>query len=322
MNTLRTCVVTGGAGAIGSQLVRALLARGVERVVVVDDLSSGFHWLLPEDPRIEFVYYDLRKGGAYSYPMGTATVFHLAAFFANQNSVDNPVSDLMTNGLGTLNVLDLAHERQARRVIYTSAGCSIAGHGVEGPIHEGLPPSLHLDTPYQITKALGEYYANYYSSRGLPTVRARLFNSYGPGEVPGKYRNVVPNFIWAAMHGKPLIITGDGSESRDFVFVEDVVRGLILLAEHPDAEGEAVNLGGGTSFTIRTLARQILDLTGSKSEIQFAPRRDWDKHTSRTASITKAQGLGWEAQTILQDGLKKTINWFLHDYDNIERSLR
>lgn len=319
--TMETCIITGGAGAIGSQLVRALLARGTQRIIVVDNLSSGFHWLLPDDPRVEFVMYDVQCGGAYQVPLG-ATVFHLAAFFANQNSVDNPVADLMTNGLGTLNVLSTAHLRGAARVVYTSAGCSIAGHNVVGPIHEELPPSLHLDTPYQVTKALGEYYANYYGTIGLPVVRARLFNSYGPGEVPGRYRNVIPNFIWAAMHDRPLVITGDGSESRDFVAVEDVVGGLIMLAEHPDTPGEAVNLGGGHSYDVGTLAEHIIELTGSRSVIEYVPRRTWDRHTSRTAATTKAHRFGWEARVSLQDGLVKTIEWFRAEYKHIEGSLR
>ena len=109
-----------------------------------------------------------------------ATVFHLAAFFANQNSVDHPTDDLHTNGLGTLATLMWAAERGARRLVYASAGCSIAGHNLDEPIREDMPVSLHLDTPYQITKALGEFYCNYFNAR-VSSVRCRFFNSYGPG---------------------------------------------------------------------------------------------------------------------------------------------
>ena len=129
--------------------------------------------------------------------MPHAHVFHLAAFFANQNSVDHPLDDLHTNGAGTLTVLKWAAENEAKRVVYASAGCSIAGHGIDAPIEEDMPVSLHLDTPYQITKALGEFYCNYYLEQ-VSSVRCRFFNSYGPGEVPGNYRNVIPNFHLAS----------------------------------------------------------------------------------------------------------------------------
>lgn len=173
-------VVTGGAGAIGSRLVRQVLAGGAERVTVVDDLSSGYKWLLPDDARVRFLQGDIANPASLPDDVAEPLVFHLAAFFANQNSVNHPLDDLHTNGRGTVAVLGWAAARRARRVVYASAGCSIAGHGHDGAIREDMPVSLHLDTPYQITKALGEFYCNYFDQY-VPTARCRFFNSYGPG---------------------------------------------------------------------------------------------------------------------------------------------
>src|SRR2546428_11672377 len=239
---MTTVLVTGGAGAIGSRLVSRLLERGAQRIAVIDNLSIGCKWLLPTDTRVEFTKGDVCDIFALLRDMESALVFHLAAFFANQNSVDHPRDDLHTNGKGTLTTLMWARDQRARVVVYASAGCSIAGHGVEAPIREDMPVSLHLDTPYQVTKALGEFYCNYFNEQ-VSTVRARFFNSYGPGEVPGFYRNVIPNFIWRALHGQPLIITGTGEETRDFIFVDDLVDGLVRAAVTPEAHGEAFNLG-------------------------------------------------------------------------------
>src|SRR3989442_7998045 len=153
-----TVVVTGGAGAIGSQLVRRLLERGAERVAVIDNLSSGCKWLLPTDARVQFTKGDVCDILAVRLDVESPLVFHLAAFFANQNSVDHPRDDLRTNGLGTLTTLMWAAQQHARGFVYASAGCSIVGHGSDAPIREDMPVSLELDTPYQITKTLGEFY--------------------------------------------------------------------------------------------------------------------------------------------------------------------
>lgn len=310
-------VVTGGAGAIGSRLVAALLDQGASRVVVVDDLSSGYEWLLPQDPRLTLIKGDIAGPGNLPSDVEQPFVFHLAAFFANQNSVDHPFDDLHTNGMGTLRVLSWASERRARRVVYASAGCSIAGHGFDGPIREDLPVSLHLDTPYQITKALGEFYCNYFDT-SVATVRCRFFNSYGPGEVPGTYRNVIPNFIWRAMQGQPLVITGTGDETRDFIWVEDLVRGLMLCARTPDARGGAFNLGTGRQTRIRDLAELIIQATGSRSVIEFAPRRSWDKSIHREADISLARTkLRFEPQVNVSNGIERTVAWFRENRERI-----
>lgn len=304
-------VVTGGAGAIGSRLVARLLSEGARSVIIVDDLSSGYEWLIPQDPRVQFARGDVTTITTLLPASGEdAVVFHLAAFFANQNSVDHPTADLHTNGLGTLQVLRWAAERGARRVVYASAGCSIAGHNLDEPIREDMPVTLHLDTPYQITKALGEFYCNYYLSK-VSTVRCRFFNCYGPGEVPGMYRNVIPNWIWKALHGETLTITGTGQETRDFIFVDDLVDGLIRCGTLSVAHGEAFNLGTGIQTSVKDLAEAVIAATESSSVIEFAPRRDWDHSLRRQANIDKStQLLGLNPSVRLPVGLQATVAWF------------
>ncbi|MGQ9854623.1 MAG: NAD-dependent epimerase/dehydratase family protein, partial [Candidatus Oleimicrobiaceae bacterium] len=203
----KTILVTGGAGAIGSNLTRALAELGAQ-VIILDDLSSSERWNVPSLPGILFVEGDILdevklKRVFFERPQ---IVFHLAAFFANQNSVDHPERDLMVNGLGTLRLLEYSVLTGVERFVYASSGCSIYGSESPLPLREEFM-SMHLSTPYQITKMLGELYCNFfYNHYGLKVVKPRFFNSYGPGELPGQYRNVIPNFIYWAMKGLPLPI--------------------------------------------------------------------------------------------------------------------
>ena len=319
---LNTVIVTGGAGAIGSCLVRRLLERGAEHVTVIDDLSSGCDWLLPSDVRARFTKADVCDIFDLHLEVERPLVFHLAAFFANQNSVDHPCEDLHTNGLGTLKALMWAAARRAPRFVYASAGCSIAGHGIDAPIREDMPVSLALDTPYQITKTLGELYCNYFDAQ-VPTVRCRFFNSYGPGEVPGAYRNVIPNFIWRALHGESLVITGTGEETRDFIFVDDLVSGLLAAAEIPEARGDAFNLGTAVQTRIIDLAEIVIKACRSASRIQFAPRRPWDRSTHREADIGKARAtLGFAPVVSVREGIERTVDWFRENRERIAATLR
>jgi len=318
---LGTVIVTGGAGAIGSRLVRRLLDAGAERLIVNDDFSSGHAWLLPRDPRLTVVAADVCELPALDLAVEAPLIFHLAAFFANQRSVERPLEDLHTNGRGTLTVLSWAADHGARRVVYASAGCSIAGHATAGPIGEDAPVSLHLDTPYQITKALGEFYCNYFDDR-VSTVRCRFFNSYGPGEVPGRYRNVVPNWIWRALAGEPLVITGTGAETRDFVFVDDLVEGLLLAATTEAAGGGVFNLGTGVETGILTLAEAVIRACGSASRVDFAPRRPWDQSLRRCADISRARSvLGFAPKTTLEAGIARTVAWFVEHRERVETAL-
>jgi len=314
-------LVTGGAGCIGSNLVRALVEANVEKAVVLDDFSSSPRWNLPNHPEILLINGSIlsEENLKRAFSEKPQYVFHLAAHFANQNSVDHPETDLMVNGLGTLKVLQYSYLADVQRFVFASSGCSVYGNQAPLPLTEDSI-SLHLDTPYQIHKLLGELYSNYFHNyHGLPVAVARYFNVYGPGEVPGKYRNVIPNFIWWALHKQPLPITGTGEETRDFTFVQDIVEGTLRIGVVPEAVGEAINLASETETRVIDLANWVNELTGNEAGIIFKPRRDWDKVVKRRASMEKAgKILGYEPKTSIKAGLRETYKWIYENRDKIE----
>jgi len=318
-------LITGGAGCIGSNLIRALVRGNVEKVTVLDDFSSAPRWNLPNHPEVTLVNGSIlcEENLKRVFSEKPQYVFHLAAHFANQNSVDHPETDLMVNGLGTLKVLQYSHLSGVEKFVFASSGCSVYGNQAPLPLRENYV-SLHLDTPYQIHKLLGELYCNYFHSYyGLPVATARYFNVYGPGEEPGRYRNVIPNFIWWAMHKKPLPITGTGEETRDFTFVEDIVDGTLRMGVVKEAVGEAINLASETETKVIDLANWINELTRNEAGIVSKPRRDWDKVVKRRASIEKARKiLGYKPETDIKTGLKRTYEWILESNDKIKQVAR
>jgi len=319
----KTILVTGGAGAIGGNLVRRLAALPTAKIIILDDLSSSYEWNVPHGPKIQFVRGDILDDEElkFAFKEKPDIVFHLAAHFANQNSVDNPETDLMVNGLGILKVLQHAHRSGVDRFVYSSSGCGVYGACSTMPFEEhDVCTSLH--TPYQVTKLLGELYTNYfYNLYGLPIVNARLFNVYGPGEVPGRYRNVISNFFYWAMCGEALPVTGDGTETRDWTFIDDILDGVLVMGVKPEAVGEAINLGSGTEHRVIDLARIINDLTGNAGGVAYAERRDWDAKTRLLSSIGKAEKLlDYRPQTNFEDGLKSVYRWFVENWGEIEKT--
>ncbi len=316
-------LVTGGAGAIGSRLVRHLTDAGASMVMILDNLSSGYRWNLPAAPNMLLVEGDVideirLKRVFVERPQ---VVFHLAAFFANQNSVDHPESDLSTNGLGTLRLLEYANLVGIERFVYASSGCSIYGSAAPLPLREEFM-SMNLTSPYQITKMLGELYCNFFfNHHRLPVVKTRFFNSYGPGEVPGQYRNVIPNFIYWALQQRPLPITGTGEETRDFTYVEDIVDGLMRAGYFEAAIGQEMNLASGTETVIGNLARDINALTGNTAGTTASVRRKWDTKSRLLASVERARSLiGYTPNTPFDTGLKNTVQWFRDNWENIRGS--
>jgi UDP-glucose 4-epimerase len=305
-------LVTGGAGAIGANLIRRLLGAGAQ-VLVLDDLSASTRWNLPRHPGLTFLEGDVLDPDLLgrAFDGAPSIVFHLAALFANQNSVEHPEEDLQVNGLGTLRVFRGAAAAGVRRVVFASSGCSIYGDRPERPLTEDLV-SLRLSTPYQVTKMLGELYAQQLHQQvGLPVVVARLFNSFGPWDPPGRYRNVIPNFFWQALHGLPLPITGTGAETRDFTYVDDVVDGLLRCGVVEGVEGEAFNIASGRETRIGDLAARISALTGNAAGISSLPRRGWDTKTSLLASVDKGRArLGYAPRWTVEPGLERTLGWF------------
>ncbi len=319
----KTILVTGGAGAIGSNLVLALSKAGVKQTIVLDDLSSAKKWNLPPLPNLLFIEGSILdeeelKRVFFEKP---EYVFHLAAFFANQNSVDYPEKDLLVNGLGTLKLLRYSQLTGVERFIYASSGCSIYGSDSPLPLKEEYM-SLDLSSPYQITKMLGELYCNFFKNHyGLKVVKTRFFNSYGPGEIPGQYRNVIPNFIFWALQGKTLPITGQGAETRDFTYVGDIVNGLLRAGSYEKAIGESFNLASGKETKIIDLANLINSLTQNKAGVKFTGRRKWDTKNRVLASIEKAEKiLGYKPEKSFEEGVKETINWFKENWEEIKKS--
>lgn len=317
-------LVTGGAGAIGSNLTRALAELGAS-VTILDDLSSADRWNVPSLPGILFAEGEITDEIKLKrvFQERPSIVFHLAAFFANQNSVDHPESDLTVNGMGTLRLLEYSVLSGVEKFVYASSGCSIYGSAAPLPLKEEFM-SMHLSTPYQITKMLGELYCNFFHHHyGLPVVKTRFFNSYGPGEVPGQYRNVIPNFIYWALKGQPLPITGNGDETRDFTYVGDIVDGLLRSGYYQEAVGEDFNLASGKETRIKDLADRINRSTGNSAGVKFAERRQWDTKSRICASVDRARELiGYEPGMPFEEGLQEAIRWFHDNWERIDASAR
>jgi len=318
----KTVLVTGGAGAIGGNLVRKLHNLGTAKILILDNLSSSYAWNITRSPKIRFIRGDILDDEKLKFVFKERPdiVFHLAAHFANQNSIDNPETDLCVNGMGTLKTLQFAHLTGVSRFVYTSTR---GVYGADSSIPLSEPDvSIRLHTPYQVTKLLGELYTNYYYNLyGLPIVNVRVFNSYGPGEVPGKFRNVIPNFFYWAMSGTALPVTGDGTETRDWTYVDDVADGLLAAGVTEGAIGEAINLGSGAETRVFDLANEVNRLTGNDLGVVLFPRRDWDAKTRVVSSIDKAKRLlGFRPQTALNDGVKRVYEWFVENWDNIKKS--
>ena len=305
---MKRILVTGGAGAIGSHLVLSLIASG-HKVTVLDDLSSGYKDLIPKT--IDFLYGSITDDAILeaAFDRRPDVVFHLAALFANQQSVDRPQLDLEVNGLGTLKLLEKCEKFKVARFVYTSSSC-VYGHQ-EKNLHEE-DKLQDLDTPYAATKLLGEHYAKIWSQKKEFSVKVvRIFNSYGPNEFPGKYRNVVPNFIEKALRGESLTILGEGTETRDFTYVSDVVKGLLLTLTITDDDFSIYNIGSGIGTKILDLANQINAITGNQAPLTFAPRRNWDHVLHRVSDISLArEKLNFSPAVTLSDGLKQTFDWF------------
>jgi len=318
-----TILVTGGAGAIGCNLSRKLAEAGAAKVIILDDLSASYKWNIPNLPNVLFVEGSMTNETDLKriFHEKPNYIFHLAAFFANQNSVDYPEKDLLVSQLGTVKMLEhVVLMGGVKRFVYAGSGCAIYGAQAPLPLKEEFV-SLHLSTPYQISKMAGELYCNFYLDHyGIPIVKTRFFNSYGPGEVPGQYRNVIPNFIYWAMKGQSLPITGDGEMTRDFTFVMDIVDALLLSGVSEKAIGEEMNIASAREVKVLEVAETINQVTGNKAGLSFTDRRKWDTKSRLIASIDRAKDLlGYEPQTTFKQGLVKTIQWFKDNWDAINR---
>jgi len=287
-------VVTGGAGFIGSNLADALIEKGYE-VHIVDSLVAGKKENV--NPKAIFHEKDIRYWEDMQEIMNdTKYVFHLAALPRVQFSIENPIETNETNVDGTLNVLKAAHDAGVSKVIF-SASSSAYGDQVIMPLREEMP--AHPKSPYGLHKYIGELYCRLWNEvYGLPTVSLRYFNVYGPRLDPnGAYALVIGLFLRLRKEGKPLTITGDGTQTRDFTHVRDVVRANILAAESDMVgKGETINIGAGNNHTINELA----ELMGGPVE-HIAPRLE--PHDTLADNSLAKKLLGWEPTVNFEEGI-------------------
>lgn len=330
-------LVVGGAGFVGSNLVLKLLNEDPKEVIIVDNLLSSDASNVPVAPNVRFVYGPITDDRIlFGLPEDLDYVFHLACYHGNQSSIADPLADHDNNTYTTLKLFDrLSKMKGLTKVVYAAAGCAVAEktYDTAHATAEDQPVSLFHDSPYSISKLIGELYGNFYLLRHkMPFVRARFQNIYGPREILGAgrwrgtvntvWRNVTPTFIWRALHHEALPLDNGGNASRDFIFVEDIARGLMACALRGEP-GEAYNLASGVETSIKTLAETINELTGNPTPCDLKPARDWDRSGKRFGDPTKSERMiGFKAQVPLREGLARTIEWTLANKAVIERCMK
>jgi len=310
MQKISRALVTGGAGFIGSHLVEALLADGC-RVTVLDNLSTGHRHNIDDlGDRIDFVEGDIRDARLLDKVIkGCEVVFHQAAVVSVTLSVQDPSHSCEVNDLGTVRVLDAARRNGVRRVVMASSS-AIYGDDPRLPkIEDMVPKPL---SPYAVQKLTGEVYASVFKDLyGLETVCLRYFNVFGPRQDPSSpYSGVISIFMTRASAGQAPTIYGDGGQTRDFIYVKDVVRANLMAATEPSAAGGVFNVGTGSSIRIHALWSLIGELSDVQIEPVFGPPRDGDIRES-VSDIHKIGGvLGFSPQVELRQGLIDTLAWY------------
>jgi UDP-glucose 4-epimerase len=300
-------LITGGAGFIGSHLAAAL--QDAAEVRVLDNFRSG------RRANLAGIRHDLVEGSILDRALlarccaGVDVVYHLAALVSVPESVGDPLACVELNVTGTLNVLAAAAAAGVGKVVFSSSA-AVYGDNPEVPKRESMLPEPK--SPYAVSKLDGEYYADFYRrEHGLATACLRFFNVFGPRQDPrGAYAAAVPVFIERALRGEDILIHGDGGQTRDFVYVQDIVAALRFVAGEPAAAG-VYNAGYGASVTINELAATITRLAGGRSSIVYGPERPGDVRHSRAAP-DRLRALGWRPAHSMAEGLAATVAWF-HD---------
>jgi UDP-glucose 4-epimerase len=334
-------LVTGGAGYIGSNLVDRLMSDG-HQIYVIDNLSTGKianiqHHLGSE--RFQFVNDSILNTTTMERLMQQVDmVYHLAAVVGVKYVVEDPLRGITVNVRGTETVLELAF-KYWRKVLIASSS-EIYGKSTNVPLSEDGDRVLGSTSvgrwSYSDSKAIDEYFAFAYEKKGLPVVVVRYFNSYGPRLDPKGYGSVIAKFIGQALSGQPLTVFDDGQQTRCFTYINDTVRGTILAATVPTAEGQVFNIGSNRETSILELARLVLKITGVQDEIRHIPYAEvygveFEETRRRVPEVSRAREvLGFETQTPLEEGLQRTLDWFREqrgarrntDADKTERLLR
>ena len=329
-------LVVGGAGFVGSNLVNQILEQDPREIIVVDNLISSDVSNIPSDSRVRFVFGSITDDRILAaLPGDLDYAFHLACFHGNQSSIADPFADHDNNTYTSLKLFDRLKEIEGlKKVVYAAAACAVAEKTYDAPTAttEDQPVTLYHDSPYSISKIIGELYGNYYfQQHKLPFVKARFSNVFGPREILGAgqwrgtvhtvWRNVTPTFIWRSLSGDALPLDNGGNASRDFIFVEDMARGLMACALR-GAAGGVYNLATGRETSILELATIINEYTGNTTPLDLRPARDWDRSGKRFASTEKAaRELGFTAQVDIREGLRRTVEWTKANQELIKRSI-
>lgn len=307
------CLVTGGAGFIGSHLVHGLLKRGHE-VRVLDNFSTGKKQHVEHLP-IDLVQGDIRDDKDVSKSMrGIKYVFHLAALGSVARSIEDPMSTHEVNETGTLRVLDAALKAKAKRVVFASSS-SIYGNAPAMPKRESAKPAPM--SPYAVSKLTGEYYCNvFWNAYELETVCLRYFNVFGPRQDPAsEYAAVIPKFIDAVLNGERPVIFGDGTQSRDFTYVANVAEATILAAVTPKAAGQICNVACGERWSLLELVKLLEQILDARIRPVFRDPRVGDVMHSQAAIVRAQRVLDYAPRISFQRGLRETVEWFRYMHE-------
>ncbi len=306
---MRVSLVTGGAGFIGSHIVRTLLARG-DRVKVLDNFSTGQRENLSGvEKEIELIEGDLREAAEVAQAVqGVDAIFHHAALVSVPLSVEDPQTCFDINVQGTLNLLEAARHAGVSRVTLASSA-AVYGESQDIPLKESGETMSY--SPYAASKRVNEIYADLYTrTTDMGVTALRYFNVYGPRQSPDShYAAAIPIFARRLLDGKAPTVYGDGLQSRDFVFVGDVVRANLLAVEAPDAPGRIFNICSGSEIAILDLIATLREILPGAPETRFASTRLGDVYRSLGDPAQAARCLGFNAETRLLDGLKRTVDW-------------
>ena len=308
---MATCLVTGGAGFIGSHLVESLTAAG-RAVRVLDDLSTGLAENLAHiSPAPELVRGSATDPDAAARAVaGCDTVFHLAALASVAKSVEDPLASHAACATGTLTVLDAARRAGVRRVVYAASASAYGGASDPAGQDEGTP--LVALSPYAAAKLAGELYAEAFAhTYGLETVRLRFFNVFGPRQrADSPYSGVIAIFAALLAAGRAPTVHGDGLQSRDFVYVSDVARALVLAADTPGVSGRVYNVGAGGSVNLLELVAELNAALGTSAVPLHGPARAGDVRHSRAKIDRIRADLGYAPAVTFAEGLRRTLDWY------------
>jgi len=296
-------LITGVAGFLGSALAQKLIEDG-HQVLGLDDLSAGREENIPAGVNFELGDM-LDRPKLWTLLQDVECVYHLAARVAVQESILYPREYNSTNVGGTVSVMEAMRDVGVKRVVFTSSG-AVYGGQQEQPLNEDLRPSP--DSPYAVSKLSAEYYVKTIGKLwGIETVTLRIFNAYGPGQrLTADHPPVIPNFLKQAVHEGTLVIHNSGTQTRDFVYLDDVVDAMISASTASEVDGKTINIGSGKETSIVDLAERVIDLTGAKSETIYNPKANGGVSRMR-ADISRAKStLGYQPKTTLTDGLSKT----------------